>query len=222
MRSQGAKKKGRRNLETSQTPARGPRYRLTELACATPPPHTPQGSQPSRALSILRSTFQKNSVGQMTPRPKSSSQADVSQHSLGPHPAVPYTRSDHSCSWGFDLQLIPLTGSAGSPCCLEQSLRPCYLQTLCKSDDLKCLLVKVSKLMCSVPDALGATGGSKAESHLLLLWSTRPHRLTEHLSFQGTELRLIPQVKLSQCCRFSWDHAKVCSWEEISSYGLWS
>lgn len=166
----GAKKKGRRNSETSQTPARGPHYRLTELACATPPLHTPQGSRPTQTL-----------------RPKSSSQADVSQHSLGPHPAVPYTRSDHSGSWGFNLQLIPLTGSAGSSCCLKQSLCPCCLQTPYKSDDRKCLFGKVPPacpmLVRGHRWERGREPPAAAVVHpsTRLVHTARPHSSTEHL-----------------------------------------
>lgn len=50
MSSRDAKKKGGRHLETSQTPARGSHYRLTELASAVPILHTPQGSLPPGVL----------------------------------------------------------------------------------------------------------------------------------------------------------------------------
>lgn len=138
MKSLGAKKKGGRHLETSQTPARGPQYSQTELASAESTLHTPQGSLPPGSLSVLHSTFQKNCVGQITPRPKLSSQADVFQHPVGFHLAVPFNRSNSSGSTGFNLQLIPLLGSAGSSCCLKPLPSPC-LETLDKSGNLKWL-----------------------------------------------------------------------------------
>ena len=62
---------------------------------------------PSAALPYI---CQKERSRPVTLGAKSSSQADVFQHPTGSRPTSLYDRSNHSVSWGFNLQLIPLAG----------------------------------------------------------------------------------------------------------------
>lgn len=91
----------------------------------TDPSYTPKGSQLFPAILIYSVetvvvlgtlncmhsliSARRNGLKSTTLRAKSSFQADVFQHPIGSHPTILYNRSNHSVSWGFNLQLIPPT-----------------------------------------------------------------------------------------------------------------